>query len=312
MLPLPQHEILVNIIIKLTSSTTTAASPLGSNGILKKELKYSFDFEKFSKGFEKIYSSKFRAPDGFLRNEMKQTSITVECKSDLDIKAKRLINQLKFYSGNKTFNEVFTSGYKYNEILIFCFDSCFDKIVNILNTNHFSANIAVWIASKTVDDKFFIKLGFGKHLDDELNEIMIKGLITDPPEGNFLISPNLSLPKLVATFGRRLLINIVNQNLTLDFFITNQNDALIPPYKIEEAIKKFLCIVPELGILEGNNIIFKKRPDIEVIRKKIEIIYNFKQRDLNLLLKNRKFSIEDMEKMRKEGSPQKTLKKFIN
>jgi len=68
MLPLPQHEILVNIIIKLTASTTSAASPLGSNGLLKKTLKYSFDFEKISKDYKTIFGKYFHPPDGFLRN----------------------------------------------------------------------------------------------------------------------------------------------------------------------------------------------------------------------------------------------------
>jgi len=128
-----------------------------------------------------------------------------------------------------------------------------------LNNLKLKSNIIVWVARKTDDDYYHIKLEYGNHFDVDLNTQMNEGLKTLPPEGYFLISPHLSKSKLIATFGKRLLMNIYNPLLLLDVFISNQIDALIPPQKIREAIKKFLILVPELAELKEGRIEFKKK-----------------------------------------------------
>jgi hypothetical protein len=295
------HDLLVNIIIALTSSISDSGSPVGVNGILKKELGYQFLFSKFKEEYDVIFGDNFHPPDGFIRNTSKRISITVECKSYVDETNTALENQLKFYSEDEKFKKTFISENEKNEILIFCLEEELDKVVGIVKTLNLKTNLIVWSAKKTENDYFLVEKKYGNHTDKELNKRMEEGIKVLPPSTIFLVSPNIPIQRLTAEIGKRLLVAIGESSelkLKVDEFISKQGDITITDKKIKNAIGHLFRLVPEFGRLDSDIIIFKKNPRIDVIRDKIETIYNLKKEEFQICLKKGSVKVKE-ERIRK-------------
>jgi hypothetical protein len=311
MLPLHPHDLLLNIVVSLTSSTSTSGSPLGENGVLKKDLDYIFELEKFEEEYFTIFGRNFNPPDGFLRNTIKNISITVECKSDLNEEESNLEDQLEFYSNSEKFKEVFILEEETNEILIVCNENCFDSVIKILEKTKKSTNVIVWVAEKTPEDRFFVQKRYGDHTDDELNKIMSKGIFTFPPLSILLISPHISNSRFIAEIGKRLLSNLYKSKIDVDDFISKQNDSVIPYQRTKKTIKSVFTLIPELGDLEEDMITFKKQPKYNLIILKIEFIYALKKNELQYFLKKGSLTENDIENFEEMRRGQPSLEQWL-
>ncbi len=301
------HEILTNIIITLTTPVSTTGEPIPSNGILKKKLNYVFDMEKFEEERDAIFSKNFHPPDGFLRNSVNNISITVECKSGLDEDITNLRDQLRFYSENENFKNVFIQGEERNEILIVCTNKCFNSVLNVVTDVQIAKNLIIWRVKKTYEDKFIIRKVYGTHIDEELDELMEQGVSVSPPYNLLLLTPNISMTSLIGTLGMRITANFIQSELEIDKFISNQNDVIIPYQKIKKAIEHLFILVQEIGELEGEKIIFKKRPNFSLILKKIEFIYGLKKVELYDFLREKSLTEETIEEFQRKRAPQRRI-----
>ena len=315
MVGLHPHDLLVNIVAALTMPVSIPESPIGINGILKKDLNYEFQLKKFEDEYNTIFGNNFHPPDGFLKNTSKNISITVECKSFVDEEDINLETQLKFYSENKKFKEIFIEENEKNEILIVCFEEYFKKVLEIVKKNlELKTNIVVWAVRKTLEDNFFVYKKYGNHIDDELNRKMAVGVEVSPPTGLLLISPHISSPRLTAEIGKRLLINIaLYSEIDIEEFITNQWSILVPSRRIKDAIRYLLILVPEFGKFneDRSKIIFKKNPKINKIREKIEFISTLKKDQFQAFLRKKSLRKEDIEKIKKLPKDQKTITSWL-
>lgn len=301
------HEILTNIIITLTTPVSTTGEPIPSNGILKKNLNYVFDLEKFEEEIDTIFGRNFHPPDGFLRNSVNNISITVECKSGLDEDITNLRDQLRFYSENENFKNVFIQGEERNEILIVCTNKCFNSVLNVVIDVQIAKNLIIWRVKKTYEDKFIIRKVYGTHIDGELDELMEQGVSVSPPYNLLLLTPNISMTSLIGTLGMRIIANFIQSELEIDKFISNQNDVIISYQKIKKAIEHLFILVQEIGELEGEKIIFKKRPNFSLIHKKIEFIYGLKKVELYDFLREKSLTEETIEEFQRKRVPQRRI-----
>lgn len=311
MSPLHSHDLLVNIVISLTTSTSTSGSPIAKNGILKKDFNYGFEIEKLGDEYEKLFGKYFHPPDGFLRNKIKQISITVECKSDLDEDDTNLDDQLLFYSQNQDFKDSFLSDGDKHEILIVCLEKAFNTIKKIVESLSNISNVVIWVATKTHQDKFIVKKEYGTHIDNELNERMEKGIITLPPISLLLISPHISTPRLIAELAKRLLSNMVQSELEIDAFIKRQRDSILPPKKLKKHIEYVITLIPEIAKIENESLIFKKQLNYKLILEKIEFISNLKKQEVNYFLKIGNLTKNMMDVFTKSLDGQTTLEGWI-
>jgi hypothetical protein len=272
---LDDHEQLVHVIIELFESTSPKirASPLAQNGILR-QFGYKFDTKIFKTEYKKIYhTDNFHQPDGIIRNIPKRISITCECKSGVSDEA-RILEQLRFFSEDPTFEKVFLEADEQNEILIVCLEDVAEATVNIVRELKINTNIVVWSVdmepdvsrflsqeSPSQDERYLVKKTYGNHLDDLLDEEMESGIFVKPPTSHFLTDPYMPMPPLVAEMAERILDNVhTTAELDVDDFIANMRDVFIPNKKILKAISYVFDLIPKLGTItdDGKTILLRK------------------------------------------------------
>lgn len=305
------HDLLVNIVISLTTPISTSGSPIAKNGLLKKNLNYVFEIEKLEDEYEKMFGKHFHPPDGFLRNKLKKISITVECKSGLDESNTNLVDQLLFYSQNQEFKDTFLREEDRHEILIVCLANAFEQIKKIIEALSDVGNFVIWVATKTRQDKFLVKKEYGTHIDIELNDYMDKGIITLPPISLLLISPHISTPRLISELAKRLLSNMHQPELDIDTFIKRQIDSILPPKKLKKHIEYMITLIPEIAKIENSSFIFKKQLNFELILEKIKFINNLKKSEVNNFLKIGQLTISMIEVYTKSLDGQRTLEEWF-
>ena len=242
---LDPHELLFNLVVKLTYPIARIASRIGINGVLRKNLGYTFDMEVFKEEYHEIFQPSFHPPDGFIRNQQKEISITVECKSDFSKEKTSMDKQLLFYSESEKFKEIFINENEKNEILIVCFDRCSTEIIDYVTNLSLTHNLVVWEVSEMESDNYILKKIYGNHIDPELNSKMSEGVIEEALTTLFYTSPNISIPILVHEVGKRILTVLMTykESIKVEDFIENNFDFLSPSKKkIKIAIKYFLTL----------------------------------------------------------------------
>lgn len=270
---LDKHDLLLNIIASLTMSIASSASPIAKNGILKKQMGYEFAIEKYTDGYDKIFMGKFHPPDGFLINSKNNSSLTIECKSDLDEDNEdKLRKQIEFYDSDE-FQKVFLTNGEYNEIVIVCNDYCADKIIACIKTIKTNKPLCVWRVEKLKNDDFEVSLVHGKHNDKQLNIKMEKGLTERPPLAQLLLSPNIPQPCLCAELGHRIIQNIASNEISITQFLGSQR-ACIPNKRLRKALEQLFILIPALGELKlsEDKIIPKPGANLNKIIEKIKIL----------------------------------------
>jgi hypothetical protein len=105
----------------------------------------------------------------------------------------------------------------------------------------------------------------------------------------------------------RITANFIQSELEIDKFISNQNDVIIPYQKIKRAIEHLFILVQEIGELESDKIIFKKRPNFSLIHKKIEFIYSLKKVELYDFIREKSLTEEAIEEFQKRQLPQRRI-----
>jgi len=201
------HSYLYGIMVSLTSSvnyiTTHAPTP---NGALKNKLHYVFQF----KDFEDLRQKGMCIPDGLIVNEDKKILIIPECKSGLAEEKDaepRLVRQIETYSC-KEFHSIIKSFIEYNqyEIVVFTFSYLIKEIIQNLQDVSNDVNIVIWtLEDEKVKKGVLIRKAYGKHMDNELDQIMSIGVSCEPPPREF-IDPDMPEPRLAFVLGCRLLI----------------------------------------------------------------------------------------------------------
>ena len=235
------HDLLANIIANLALSVSTTESPVAENGLLKKDYGYCYEIKKIFEEFETIFGQDFKPSDGFLNNNIKKNSITVECKSFVDENDSHFVEQLMFYGTNVKFKEVFIPQTHNNEILVICGDEqvLIDKILanirNVQNHKGFKTNIVVWVVEKAdANGTHHIKKIHGTHIyDQELEQKMSSvGFTAKPLKSILFYTPQTPENTLVAEMTKRLLTFQATQydkECEMKTFIERQrNDAVLP------------------------------------------------------------------------------------
>lgn len=310
------HEKLVNMVVKLTSPISELGSIVAKNGFLKEQLGYTYEIDEFKNEFSKIYKTSFHPPDGFLRNRDKQITLTLECKSDLDDQNSKLEQQIRFYSENEIFKETFLDKNEKNEILIVCFEDCYEKIKAVVEDLDTNKNIVIWIAYGTENEKYLLTCKYGDHIDKELDKIMKNGVEVDPLSNILFLSPNVHISYLTAEIIKRLLSvmhSYIEENLIISEFIENQPERIIPPKRIKQAIKFSLTLAPEIGVLEKENseIRFKKRIDFPDVLERMKFIETLSKEQLHYFVKKGKLTKENMDEFSKTTKIHKKLTDFM-
>lgn len=316
------HDILVNIILNSALPISTTESPVAQNGILKQKFGYVFDIKKFQDGYETIFGENFRPTDGFLMNVLKKNTITIECKSYLEVSDDRFINQLLFYGTNETFKDIFIPDGHNNEILIVCYNiqteinKILANIKIVLNANSFDKNIVVWSVEKEGNEgNYRIKKIYGQHIyDAELNQQMEgAGLLAKPLKAILFWTPETPENHQVADITKRILLFRVvtkEDNATVKKFVERQrNDSVLPDKKMDSLVRKSMRLFPEIGTVADGKIIFKKNLRFDSITKKINAISNMSSSEFaEFLKKDGKIRIQN-----KNVDPnQKKLEIFFN
>lgn len=305
------HELLINIVISLTSSLSTIGAPLVVNGILKRKLNYIFKTSIIDEKNTTIFGKNFHPPDAFLKNNYKNIAITVECKSGINEDETNLDEQILFYSENDSYKDIFLSEEDTHEIIILIIPHILDQVIKIIEDLGISTNIVIWIAEETQEDMYFIKRRYGNHIDNDLEEIMSNGVLVNPPSNLMLISPNISHSGLISEISKRLLANAFTLEMNIDDFIARQSESIISYSKIKKVIKHVFTLIPELGELIENEIKFKKRPNFGEIWKKIEFISTLRKSEVSYLLRRGHMTQEDMEEIEEHRNGIKRIDEFL-
>jgi len=183
--------------------TTHAPTP---NGVLKNKLHYVFQFEDF----EELRQKGMCIPDGLVVNEDKKILIIPECKSGLaqeEDAEPRLVHQIKIYS-SKEFHSIIKKLIEYDqyEIVVFTFSYLVKEIIQNLQGIRDDVNIVIWtLWDEKVKKGISIRKAYGKHVDNELDQMMSIGVSCEPPPREF-IDPDMPEPRITFVLGCRLLI----------------------------------------------------------------------------------------------------------
>jgi len=318
---LDSHDLLVNVIIKMTSAMGEGAGSLmGVNGVLKRDLDYVLTLDKFRDEYETIFGphSHFHPPDGFLTNPEKSTTITVECKSGIDEDETNLKEQLFFYSSNPRFKEIFLDPYEKTEILIVCTEDCLTDACAIIEDYGTTTNCVVWaVKKKSQSDEFSVQKRFGKHIDADLNKMMGEGKDVLPPSNVFLVSPHISPPRLAAEIIKRLLSSFVGSlepELKIKQFIEKQTDSVISYKRMRDTIRYVFTLVPELGELNEDKTIinFKNLRNFEKIQRKRRRICNLSKYEFEQELRNASQKKRRKRKLKEADKAQTKIPMFLN
>lgn len=271
---MPLHSLLYSIMVSLTSSvnytTTHAPAP---NGILKNKLHYVFQF----KDFEELKEKGLCIPDGLIVNEHKEMLIIPECKSGLAVEEDtepRLVHQIDTYSSEK-FHSIIKKLIKYNkyEIVVFTFLDLAKVVIQNLQDIHNDVNIVLWaIEDEKVGKGVFIRKTYGKHLDNELNQIMSIGVSCQPPPREF-IDPDMPEPRIVFVLGCRLLNThgecLLNNNMVvkLSEFRRGNLDLVFSENRLRHFFRVLHKLIPSLCKYDKKtgNLILKSRLDPESV-----------------------------------------------
>ncbi|MBU0760866.1 MAG: hypothetical protein KJ600_06580 [Nanoarchaeota archaeon] len=317
-----EHDILVNLILNLSLSITTTESPVAENGVLKKDYGYVYEINKIEEEFETIFGKGFKPSDGFLKNESKKTSMTVECKSYCDDGDSRLIEQLLFYGNNNRFLETLNPGNLQNEILVVCYKNeelvskTLKNIAIVKNYPDFETNIVLWTVDKIPGSSDYrIEKKEGTHINDNALEKKMSsgGFVVSPSPSLLLITPETPENALVAQIAKRILVcNTASdlKEIKIGDFIKRQNDKVLPDKKMTSLIKASLKLIPELGTVANDKIMFKKSLRVGKIKDKIdELDKCTKQEYLNILSNNKTLGRKKSKK--KLDKSQKTITVFF-